>query len=206
MHGPDSGAELFIVEGDSASISVAAARQSRFQAVLPMQGKPMNALRASEAKVAANPWFAALAQALGAGWGDRFDLSKRRYERLLLLMDPDADGIHCGALLSMFLFRWMRPLLEGGHVWMVRAPVGELRLPAPEGTVLAYTPPQFQALADRARGLGEGQATLLRYRGLAGLDRGLLQQTCLDPASRVAHAMQVRDAEMAIEVFGGGAD
>jgi DNA gyrase subunit B len=106
----------------------------------------------------------------------------------------------------MFLYRWMRPLLEAGHVWMVRAPVGELRLPAPEGTVLAYTPPQFQALADRARALGEGQATLLRYRGLAGLDRSLLQEACLDPASRVAHAMQVRDAEMAIEVFGRGAD
>ena len=205
LHGPGSGAELFIVEGDSASMSVAAARQSRFQAVLPMQGKPMNTLRASEARVAANPWFAALVQAMGAGWGPGFDPAVLRYERVLLLMDPDADGIHCGALLSMFFYRWMRPLLDAGCLWLVRAPVGELRLAAPEPAVLAYTPPQFQALAERARGLGEGQSTLVRYRGLAGLERGTLQHTCLDPATRVAHAMQVRDAEMAIEVFGGDA-
>lgn len=199
-----AGAELFIVEGDSASTSVAAARQARYQAVLPMQGKPLNAWRASSARVGAHPWLAALIEALGAGWGDAFQLDARRFERVLLLMDPDADGIHCGALLSMFFLRWMRPLIEGGHLWMVRAPVGELRTPDAPAPRLAYTPAQFQELALEARALGPGQATLVRYRGLAGIDRGLLQRACLEAATRVAHPVLARDVLMAIEVFGDG--
>ena len=125
-HGPGSGAELFVVEGDSAAQSVAQLRDARFQAVLPMQGKPLNAWKASERKVAANPFFMALVAAIGADWGRFCRLEALRYERLLLLMDPDADGIHCGALVTMFVYRWMRPVLDAGRVEIVRPPLDEI--------------------------------------------------------------------------------
>ena len=200
--GVGSGAELFVVEGDSAAHSVAAMRQTQLQAVLPMQGKPMNTLRATPAKVAANPWFSALADALGAGWGDTLNLTARHYDRVLLLLDPDADGIHCGALLLMYFQRWMPALLEGGHVWMVRAPLGEVRLGNDAPVQFAYTQAQFLALAEAARALPAGQGTVLRYRGLGGLSGAHLHQTCLDPATRLAHVMGPADAAMAVEVFG----
>jgi hypothetical protein len=100
FHG--AGAELFVVEGESAAAAVCGGRDPTRQAVLPMQGKPLNALKATEKKVAANPLFAALAAALGSGWGEALDLQKLRYTKVLLLMDPDADGIHCGLLLLSF--------------------------------------------------------------------------------------------------------
>ncbi len=125
--GNGAGTELFIVEGDSAASIVCRVRDERFQAVLPMQGKPLNAYRATPKKVVTNPWFAALTDAIGTGIGDDFALKKIRFARIVLLMDPDADGIHCGALLLMFFYRWMRPLLEAGHIAMARAPLATIR-------------------------------------------------------------------------------
>lgn len=119
-------AELFLVEGDSASLAVASLRNAQFQAVLPMQGKPLNAMKATPVKVAKNALFKALIDAIGAGFGEHFDMAKCRYNRIVLLMDSDADGIHCGALMMMFFYRWMHPLLESGKVELVRPPVGEV--------------------------------------------------------------------------------
>ena len=125
-HGIGSGAELYVVEGDSAAGAVSRMRNAHFQAVLPMQGKPLNTVRATAQKVVANPWFAALTTALGTGLGDAFEIKALRYDRVILLMDPDADGIHCGALVTMFFYRWMRPLLDNGRVGMARAPLATL--------------------------------------------------------------------------------
>lgn len=205
--GLGGGAELFIVEGDSAALSVMAARDARTQAVLPMQGKPLNALKATEAKVAASPLFKALVDALGAGWGTTLDLSQLRYDRVLLLLDPDADGIHIGALMLMYFQRWMPALLDAGHVWMVRPPLGEVRhaatvAGAAEEVTFAYTQPQFLDLAQAARALPAGTATVLRYRGLGGLSGEALRRTCLAPATRLARVMAASDAAMASEVFG----
>jgi hypothetical protein len=104
-----------VVEGDSAALAVLQVRDQRLQAVLPMQGKPLNALRASDGKVAANPFLHALTDAIGAGRGAAFDREALRYERIVLLMDPDADGIHAGALLLLFFHRWMPALVERGQ-------------------------------------------------------------------------------------------
>ena len=195
------GAELYIVEGDSAALAVSQARDATFQAVLPMQGKPLNAIKATKKKVGENALFTALTEALGTGMGNSFKLANLRYERVLLLMDPDADGIHCGALMLMFFYQWMRPLLDEGHVELVRAPIGEIVKKQPAATVFAYSDEQFRTLCEDYRKRGDISFTPLRYRGLASINPDALQQICLSPATRNTMPMGVTDAEMAIEVF-----
>lgn len=205
--GAGSGAELFVVEGDAASQSVARVRNPQTQAVLPMQGKPLNALRASESKVRAYEFFAALIEALGAGLGESFDLSRRRYDRVLLLMDPDADGVHCAVLMQLFFYRWMRPLLEAGYLEYVRAPLGEIQRAGSE-PLFAYTQQHYQALCSEfevravAATRSASGAVAVRYRGLAAIDPQTLAALCLEPATRKTQPIKPRDAELAIEIFG----
>lgn len=200
-HGLVSGAELFVVEGDSAAIAVKVKRDPAFQAVLPMQGKPLNAVRASGSKVASNRHYKALIETLGTGWGTTFDIRQLRYDRVLLLMDPDADGIHCGALMLMFFYRWMRPLLDSGRVETVHAPVGEISNPGGDGRRFAYTEAQYRGLVDRPRDPNSLQVNKVRFRGLGGIDPRVLAETCLVPATRLASVMTATDAEKAIELF-----
>ena len=199
VHGP--GAELYIVEGDSASSAVCRVRNEHHQAVLPMQGKPLNAMRATAKKVAANPWLAALTDALGTGMGDSFDLGKARYDRVVLLMDPDADGIHCGALLMMFFRRWMQPLLESGRIAMARAPLATIRVT--DGPIHVRSENEYRFHCQRLRGAGKAAFETVRYRGLAGMDLAVLEATCVDPATRVLSPLGIADADAAIAVFGG---
>jgi DNA gyrase subunit B/topoisomerase-4 subunit B len=205
VHGSGSGAELFVVEGDSASSAVARVRDPAFQAVLPMQGKPLNARRAVPGRVAAHPLYAALVGALGTGIGDRCDAAVVRYDRVLLLMDPDADGIHCGVLMLMFFHRWLRPLLEGGHVEVVRPPWGEIIMAGERSPRLAFSEPEFQSLADHLRGQGgipgRSAGVARRYRGLAGIDAGILHATCVAPASRRTSRMTGGDVERMIALL-----
>jgi len=149
QHGASSDAELFVVEGDSASQAVAKQRDGTFQAVLPMQGKPMNPMRVSQEKLMENTWYAALIDAIGTGVGEQCQPEKRRYERIVLLMDPDADGIHCGALMTLFFYQWMQPLLASGHLYLVRPPVGQLTDMTTQAVTYHYTVPDFRkALED----------------------------------------------------------
>jgi len=200
-HGDGSGAELFVVEGDSAALAVSQVRDARTQAVLPMQGKPLNALRATAGRVSANPFFMALVDAIGAGWGGTLDLRAMRYERVLLLTDPDADGIHCGALLLMFFHRWMPALLEQGRLEIVRPPFGEITLGPGEPPRLVYSEPEFQAVSAQLRASGVAPFTALRYRGLGSLGLETLETLCVRPGSRRSHKLAVADAEMAMAVF-----
>lgn len=199
VHGPGSGAELFVVEGDSASLSVSGVRDAAFQAVLPMQGKPLNASRASEKKVAAHALFAALTDALGVERGVRFDAARLRYDRILLLMDPDADGIHCGVLMLAFFHRWMRALLDGGHVEMVHPPWAELAVAGEPTPRYAWSDAQFRSLSAELR--ARGAVTARRYRGLAGIDPPVLHATCVAPASRRTSRVTTADAETMIGMF-----
>ena len=118
----DDGAELFVVEGESAAAAVARVRDADFQAVLPMQGKPLNATRATRAKLLAHPLFGPLVDAVGTGIEPDYRATSLRYGRILLLMDPDADGIHCGVLLLLFFRRWMPQLIAAGRIGIVRPP------------------------------------------------------------------------------------
>lgn len=182
------GTELFIVEGESAAGAVARVRDEAFQAVLALRGKPLNALRAPRSRVADHAFFAALSAALGVPLGTATP-SEPRYGRLLLLMDPDADGIHCGALVVAFLHRWMPFLVDRRCVEIVRPPWGEVV--AADGTpALAWSDAELRGLAT-----ARPAATVMRrFRGLAALDAALLARTCVAPATRRAQAVTPADA------------
>ena len=194
------GRELFVVEGESAALAVTRVRDAASQAVLAMQGKPLNAIRATERKLAAHPLFTALTDGLGAGRGAAFDLAKLRYAKVLLLMDPDADGIHCGVLMLMFFHRWMRPLLDAGRVEIVRPPWGEVVPGDGSPPRHACSEEQLQSLADAIR--TRGPATVRRYRGLAAIEPPLLLASCVAPATRRTDRITTADAAAMIDVFG----
>ena len=202
-----AGTELFIVEGDSAASTVAALRDGQFQAVLPMQGKPLNAIKASAEKVAAYPLFKALNESLGIDHShptaDLFVWDDLRFERLVLLFDPDADGIHSGALMLMFVYQYLRPLLDQGRVLMIHAPWVQISL-TEQQPLYAYSEAQALALTQQLRAQGQSPQ-VVRYRGLSGIDRAILMQTCIDPATRNARVMTEQDALAAIEIFGANA-
>ncbi len=218
-HGPGSGAELFLVEGDSAASSVVAVRDLRRQAVLPLQGKPLNAWTAHEVKVAQHVLFQQMAQALGlaspTAWLEG-QPDALRFERVVLLFDPDADGIHIGALMVLYFQRWLPRLIASGHLWLARAPMFEIEVPAPfrsEGEAAfqyAYNPVHCRQLVDhlkvlsgRSGGSGSTDIRVRAFRGLGGLAPELLRERCINPATRMAHALSAVDVQGVVEVFGG---
>lgn len=200
--GPGSGAELFVVEGDSAAAAVAVVRDPRNQAVLPMQGKPINAARAPWAKVEGHPFFGPLVAALGTGVEAACDPRQLRYDRVIVLTDPDADGIHCGFLVLLFFYRWMRPLLDSGRIEVARPPWGEV-IVAGEIQV-AYSEPELSAAAHRGR--ESGTVEVNRYRGLAAVDPALLRETCVALATRRTAPVSAAEVASMIEVVESLAD
>lgn len=201
FHSSEHETELFIVEGDSASNAVGAVRDSAFQAVMPMQGKPLNAWKATRDKVARNEFFHALNQAMGAGWGDSFLLENMRYKNIILLFDPDADGIHCSMLVLMYFYRWMRPLLESGRIHMVHPPLFEITAPTMNELVCAASDEEaIERLAKVQREV-DPSAVKKRFRGLASMSGAVLKRYCVQPSTRHAFRMRAKDAEAAIEVF-----
>jgi DNA gyrase subunit B len=203
LHGPDSGAELFVVEGRSAAAAVRAVRDPRRQAVLALRGMPLNAARASAARLAADPFLGTLVGALGAGDGAHCTVARLRYERVLLLHDPDADGIHIGALLLIHAALRLLPLLAAGRIERVHAPVGEVRCAphAPPEVALGHA--HLHALCARARAEHGPAFVAIRYRGLASLGPAVLRARCVDPATRLTSVLTEDDASRALAVFGG---
>ena len=204
--GAVSGAELFIVEGDSAADAVANVRDAARQAVLPMQGKPLNALKATGARVVDYPLFKQISDVLGIPptdieSGEVSDVCERRFERVLLLFDPDADGIHAGVLMLMYFYRWMRPLLAAGMVSIVRAPLFVLTLPNSEISLHAYSPEHAAKLISRLKQQGHSDIRTHHHRGLASIDPVLLASSCVNPATRKADTLSVADAGEAIQMF-----
>lgn len=195
-HGVGSGAELFIVEGDSAGAAVARVRDTRHQAVLPMQGKPLNVSRVSRGKVGTHPFFGPLSAAMGGGAESQCDPQRVRYERVLVLTDPDADGIHCSFLVLLFFAKFMRPLLDAGRVGIVRPPWGEVVV---AGELhLAFSESELVSLADRYR--DRGDIAVSRYRGLAALDAGMMKETCVAPATRRIESVSAADVAAMIDL------
>lgn len=198
-------AELFIVEGDSAARSVAALCNERVQAVLPLQGKPLNAWKASAAKVAASPLYHQLSDALGTRdattdaprTGDAL-----RFGRVLLLFDPDADGVHICALMLLYFKRWMPTLLETGRVVVVRAPMFAIthpRLPAPAH---AWSHEHAQAITAQWRADGLDGADLHRYLGLGSIPPAVLDAHCVDPRTRSSRVAGAEDIAAVQAAFG----
>ena len=204
-----AGCELFLVEGDSAAASVAAVRDARSQAVLPLQGKPLNAWRASPAKVRDYALYPQLAQALG--WPSAVEVAAahiagRRFERLCLLLDPDADGIHIGALMLLYLQRFAPALLARGRVLVVRAPMAALRAAdARTGEItdhLAYTPEHARTLRQQATERGDRIMADMVFRGLGSLPPELLRGSCVEPETRRADVVTAAQVQAVVEVFG----
>jgi DNA gyrase subunit B/topoisomerase-4 subunit B len=214
VHGAGSGAELFVVEGESAAGAVAAVRSARFQAVLPLQGKPMNAWRASAAKVRAHALYAQLAGALGLAdataleHADEGALASLRFESIVLMMDPDADGIHIGALVLLYLRRWAPALISAGRVRQARVPMYLLQ-PAggePIGPArFAFTPAQRDVVAAAMLAEHGAPPVVRAIRGLASLAPQWLAGHCVDPVTRsLVAAVTPRDIETVVAVFGAG--
>jgi DNA gyrase subunit B len=206
-HGAGSGAELILVEGDSAQDSVLVVRNQRTQAVLPLEGKPLNAWAAAPHKVEQHVLFQQLAQALGlpspTSWPEG-GAAALRYERIVLLFDPDADGIHIGALMQLYFARWLPPLVEAGVLWMCRAPMYEL-VDADGEVHHALTPDHCQRLV-RALTDASDAATppLVRaVRGIGGFSPETLRRLCIEPTTRLARQVSADDVRDVIDVFGG---
>jgi len=199
-HGPNSGAELFLVEGHSAANSVTAARDKLFQAVLPMQGKPMNVGKASTKRLDNNIWLQTLFTSLGCGTGDDFDINTLRYERVMLLFDPDADGIHCGALMLICFELLMPELLNT----MIRAPLLRFTSPSLSEPIYAHAPMHQEEIVKKLQDRGIDDYQLLRYRGLGSLEKELLTEQCILPETRRAKPVTREEAQMAMKMFGGG--
>ncbi len=214
QHTRDSQAELFIVEGDSASKAVCGLRDPNFQAVLPMQGKPANASKASARLLRDNVLFGELRSALGYqqfdnGAFDSMNVEACRYRQIIFLFDPDADGIHCGALMLIYFYHQLRPLLEAGRVGVIRAPLYELTYrrnllaDAPLETQFAYTDDDLRGLQRELSLAGMMQLKTHRTRGLGGMRSELLHKTCIDPSTRHHYRLTVDDAQAAMAIFGG---
>jgi DNA gyrase subunit B len=206
QHGASSGAELLLVEGDSALASVVAVRNEQNQGVLALQGKPLNAWSATQTRVAQHAQYKLFAQALGLATPtamDEANLATLRFERVCLLLDPDADGIHIGALLMLYLQRWLPLLISSGRVLMLRAPMFELVCPATGDVQHADNPLQRQHLATRMTdAAGGAPPRVLAHRGLGSIAPEVLRSRCVDPRTRQAHVVGAADVSAVIAVFG----
>ena len=196
-----AGSELFIVEGDSAARAVSRLRSPQWQAVLPMQGKPMNATKASQRELIRNAQFAALLHALGTRIGDGFQLTDIRYNRIILLFDPDADGIHARTLMLLFFHRWMKPLLDAGRIFDARVPRWEINSSSLDGPVFASTDEQFQKLRVRLSDEGVTDLQTTRFRGIGSVGADTLARFCVDPETRGLTQVRAEDAEAAMQIF-----
>lgn len=198
-HTQGCGSELYIVEGDSAAKSVCRLRNVQLQAVVPMQGKPLNAYKAKADAVSKNRLYQTLLQSLGCT--SLAAPESLRYDRIIFLFDPDADGIHIGALMLLFFYRWLRPVLENGKLYVVRAPLYEIANVERTQIQLGYSEEQYRKMCEQL-----GTTTELkkqRYRGLGSMNDDVLYRTCISPETRVLHKLTVADAEASRLIFGG---
>jgi DNA gyrase subunit B len=206
IHGAGSGAELILVEGDSAQDSVLAVRDARTQAVLPLQGKPLNAWAASQDRVEQHVLFQQLAQALGLASAVALPeggVAALRYERVVLLFDPDADGIHIGALVQLYFARWLPAVVEAGLLCLCRAPMYEL-VDADGVVHHALTPDHRQRIEQSLLTTSAAPPPRVRaLRGIGGFAPDTLRRLCVDPATRLARVLSPDDVNQAIELFGG---
>lgn len=198
---PGSGSELFIVEGDSAAEAVKNVRNPATQAVLPMQGKPMNAMKATACELSENVQFAALLDALGGGQVDALHADTLRYERYILLLDPDADGIHSGTLMLLFFYRWLPELLDAGRVFDAHAPLWEVSAEGLQGAAYAKSATHLEKVRSYLQENGAGEIKAKRFRGLANVPAPIIGTHCVHPATRQLRPLSRHDATTAIDVF-----
>ena len=202
--GNDDVAELFIVEGDSALGTAKAARNSGFQALLPIRGKILNVQKASLAQMLSNKECAAIIQVVGAGSGASFDIKQARYNKVIMMTDADVDGAHIRILLLTLFYRYMRPLIEYGHVYAAVPPLHRIALTGSHKGEFIYTYSDDELagkLADLDRKHIGYNEDIQRYKGLGEMDADQLADTTMDPRTRMLRRIRMEDAEQASHIF-----
>lgn len=192
--------EIYIVEGDSAGGSAKNGRDSKYQAILPLWGKMLNVEKARADKVYGNDKLTPVIQALGTGIGEGFSMEKLRYDKIIIMADADVDGAHIQTLLLTFFFRFMKPLIEAGHIYLAKPPL--YKLSRGKKSRVAFSDEERDLISEELKDNDtNAKVDISRYKGLGEMNPEELWETTMDPKNRILLKVTMEDAERANDVF-----